>query len=45
MRGDGETQWIFIMNFANRKQTVDTGSERVGLGPFEVKIITREKAR
>ncbi|MDR2484359.1 MAG: beta-galactosidase, partial [Treponema sp.] len=38
IRGDGETQWIFIMNFANRKQTVDTGSERVGLGPFEVKI-------
>ncbi|MDR0386649.1 MAG: Beta-galactosidase C-terminal domain, partial [Treponema sp.] len=40
-RGDGEKNFVFLMNFTNGKKLVpaESGKAGIGLEPFEVKIL------
>jgi beta-galactosidase len=39
MRGDGETDYIFLMNFTPSAQTVETKEKTIALAPWEALII------
>jgi beta-galactosidase len=41
MRSDGNTDYVFLMNFSPSEQTVETDDRRITLAPWEVHIVEK----